>query len=192
MITIIAAVSDNGVIGIENQLPWKLPADFKHFKETTLHSTVIMGRKTFESIGKPLPDRINIVITRDTHKFFTGCITVHSLEAAIAKADTNKNIFIIGGEEIYKQSMDISDELNLTVVHGTFEGDAHFPKVDLRKWEKVSQEDFQPDDKNKIAYSFTLYKKRPINLIGPIDIASQSVYMGYAGSNYHEIKHMMF
>ena len=184
-------MAENRVIGIENQLPWKLPADFKHFKETTLGQTVIMGRKTFESIGKALPDRTNIVITRNKHLFFTGCITVHSLEEAIRKAEIDKKIFIIGGEEIYKQSMSISDELNLTIVHQSYVGDAYFPKIDLRRWEKVSQEDFQPDEKNKIAYSFILYKKRD-KLIGPIDIASQSIYHGYVGVNYMDVRRMLF
>lgn len=163
MITIIAAISKNGVIGIENQLPWHIPADFKHFKETTLHGTVIMGRKTFDSIGKPLPNRTNIVITRNKGLIIPGCITVNSLKSAIRKAGSNTEIFIIGGEEVYKMAMPIADCLNLTIIKESFEGDAFFPKISRSEWDKISSEDYQADEKNKFPYSFIKYERRKNN-----------------------------
>lgn len=149
MISIIAAVSENGVIGKDGELPWHIPEDLKHFKNLTSGNVVIMGRKTYESIGKPLPNRLNIVITRDTSKHINGCITVNSIEEAIRKASSDKEIFIIGGGEIYKKSLKFANKIYLTKIHQHIEGDTFFPTLS-NYWKEVERED-------KEGYSFITY-----------------------------------
>lgn len=149
MISIIAAVSSNGVIGKEGKLPWYIPEDLKHFKKLTSGNVVIMGRKTYESIGKPLPNRVNIVITRDKNKIINGCITVNSIEEAIRKAGNDKQIFIIGGGEIYKKSLNFANKIYLTKVHQNIEGDTYFPTLN-ENWKEIRRED-------KKGYSFITY-----------------------------------
>jgi len=156
MIIIIVATSKNRVIGNNNSLIWKLPADLKRFKQITTGSTVVMGRKTYESIGKPLPNRRNIIITRDTNYLVDNCEIVNSLEEALMLC--NNDCFIIGGGEIYKQSIDIADKIYLTLVQEDFEGDTYFPEIG-KEWTKVSREDFEPDEKNAHKYSFINYEK---------------------------------
>ena len=156
MIKIIVATSRNKVIGISNNLIWYLPADLKRFKEITTGNTIVMGRKTYESIGKPLPNRRNIVITRDVNYEVDGCEIVNSLEEALMIS--NQNCFIIGGGEIYKQSMGIADQIYLTLVHEDFEGDTTFPEIGS-EWKMVTSQDFEPDEKNKHKYSFIEYMK---------------------------------
>jgi len=142
MISIIAAVSKNGVIGVDNKLPWDLPEDLKKFKEITTGNVVIMGRKTYESIGKSLPNRINIVVTRDKNFFVPGVLSANSLDSALLKAGGNKDIFIIGGGEIYKQSMDFVDKLYITEVDMEVEGDTTFPKIS-NTWNISNEETFE-------------------------------------------------
>jgi dihydrofolate reductase len=156
MIKIIVATSRNKVIGDSNSLIWYLPADLKRFKEITTGNTIVMGRKTYESIGKPLPNRRNIVITRDVDYEVDGCEIVNSLEEALMIS--NQNCFIIGGGEIYKQSMGIADQIYLTLVHEDFEGDTTFPEIGS-EWKMVTSQDFEPDEKNKHKYSFIEYMK---------------------------------
>jgi dihydrofolate reductase len=156
MIKIIVATSRNKVIGDSNSLIWYLPADLKRFKEITTGNTIVMGRKTYESIGKPLPNRRNIVITRDVNYEVDGCEIVNSLEEALMIS--NQNCFIIGGGEIYKQSMGIADQIYLTLVHEDFEGDTTFPEIGS-EWKMVTSQDFEPDEKNKHKYSFIEYMK---------------------------------
>ena len=156
MINIIVATSKNRVIGNNNSLIWKLPADLKRFKQITTGSTVVMGRKTYESIGKPLPDRRNIIITRDTNYLVDNCEIVNSLEEALMLC--NNDCFIIGGGEIYRQSMSIADKIYLTLVHEDFEGDTEFPEIGS-EWKMVTSQDFEPDEKNKPKYSFIEYMK---------------------------------
>jgi dihydrofolate reductase len=156
MINIIVATSKNRVIGNNNSLIWKLPADLKRFKQITTGSTVVMGRKTYESIGKPLPNRRNIIITRDTNYLVDNCEIVNSLEEALMLC--NNDCFIIGGGEIYKQSIDIADKIYLTLVQEDFEGDTYFPEIG-KEWTKVIREDFEPDEKNAHKYSFINYEK---------------------------------
>ncbi len=156
MIRIIVAMSKNRVIGNNNQLIWKLSSDLKRFKELTTGNSVVMGRKTFESIGKPLPNRRNIIITRNNNYVAEGCDIVSSLEEALLL--TNNNCFIIGGGEIYKQSLDLADKIYLTLVHKEFEGDTQFPELD-KKWAKISRKDFEADEKNEYKYSFIEYEK---------------------------------
>jgi dihydrofolate reductase len=154
MITIIAAAGLQNELGKDNQIIWHLPDDFKRFKTITSGHYIIMGRKTFESFPKPLPNRTHIVITRNKdYQVPDGCLVVTSIEKAIAVCPSNVTIFIIGGGEIYKQSMQIADVIELTRVHGSFDADAFFPKIDDNNW-KLIQSDFHPKDE-KHAYDFT-------------------------------------
>ena len=127
MISIIVATSENNVIGVDNKLPWSISEDLKRFKKLTMGNTVIMGRKTYESIGKPLSGRVNIVVSRDTNLTIPGCIVVDNIEKAITKSDKNKEIFIIGGGEIYKNSINFVDKIYMTRIHQEVEGDTTFP-----------------------------------------------------------------
>ena len=156
MVKIIVATSKNKVIGDSNSLIWHLPADLKRFKELTTGNPIVMGRKTYESIGRPLPNRRNIIITRDVKYDVEGCEVVNSLEEALMIC--NNNCFIIGGGEIYKQSMSIADQIYLTLVHEDFEGDTEFPDIGS-EWKMVTSQDFEPDEKNKHKYSFIEYMK---------------------------------
>jgi dihydrofolate reductase len=163
MISLIVAASTNNAIGKNNQLLWHLPNDLKFFKNTTWGMPVIMGRKTFESVNKPLPGRINIVITRQTGWKAEGVIVATDLNDALQKAAaTNcKEYFIIGGGEIYKQSMAIADKIYLTRVHAVIDdADTFFPAIDETKWEQVSNEDFEVDEKHAFSYSFQIWKKK--------------------------------
>ena len=156
MIKIIVAMSKNRVIGNNNELIWKLSSDLKRFKELTTGHPVVMGRKTYESIGRPLPNRRNIIITRNSEYEVEGCETVSSLEEALLL--TNNDCFIIGGGEIYKQSLEIADKIYLTVVHNEFEGDTQFPELD-ETWAKIDVKGFTSDDKNEYDYSFIEYER---------------------------------
>jgi dihydrofolate reductase len=129
MIALIAAVSENGVIGVDNKLPWYIPEDLKRFKKLTSGNVVIMGRKTYQSIGKPLPNRLNIVISRNKDLVIPGCLVVHTMNQAIRKAGTDKDIFIIGGGEIYNIGMVYANKIFLTKIHQEVEGDTTFPEI---------------------------------------------------------------
>jgi len=155
----VVAISKNHVIGKDNKLLWYLPNDLKHFKEITTGHTVIMGRKTYDSVGKPLPRRRNIIITRQAIAI-EGCEVVNSIEAALALCTGEDEVFIVGGAEIYKQSMHLTDRIYLTIVHKEFEGDSFFPEINKSEWNEVFREDHQPDEKNLIPYSFITFEKR--------------------------------
>ncbi|MBS0359270.1 MAG: type 3 dihydrofolate reductase [Proteobacteria bacterium] len=159
-ISLIAAMSRNHVIGFQNHMPWHLPADLKHFQSLTLNKPIIMGRKTFESIGKPLPNRINIVVTRD-HQFKSeGVSVVHSLEEAIELGSTyHEEIMIIGGAELYRQTLSNADRLYITRIDADFEGDAFFPEWDKKKWTLIEERVHQPDEKNLYCYSFLMFER---------------------------------
>ncbi len=159
---IIAAVADNGVIGRDNDLAWHLPADLRHFKKTTSGHYIVMGRKTFETLGKPLPNRTNIIITRNPDYRQEGAVVVHSLEEALGFAEKKgqEKVFILGGGEIYRQAMVLADRMYITEVHGTFEGDTFFPEIDPEVWREEHREDHPADEKNKYAYSFVEYTRR--------------------------------
>jgi len=159
-VSVIVAVSRNQVIGKDNQLIWKLSADLKRFKALTAGHTIIMGRKTFESIGKPLPDRTSIIITRQADYQEEGCIVVNSLDEALEKAADQEEVFIIGGGTIYKEALDKANKIYYTKVHKSFEGDTFFPVLDLKEWESVRREDCLPDEKNKYPYSFIDYERK--------------------------------
>ncbi|RLD83565.1 MAG: dihydrofolate reductase [Bacteroidetes bacterium] len=159
MLSIIAAIGQNNALGKDNQLIWHLPADLKRFKKVTTGHHVIMGRKTFESLGKPLPNRTTIIISRDKNYHKDGCITVNSLTEAIKAAQNDENPYILGGAEIYKQSMDIADVLDLTFVHQAFEADVYFPEIDKNIWKETFREDHFKDERNKFDFSFVKYER---------------------------------
>lgn len=160
MISLIAAIGKNNELGKGNTLLFNLPADMKHFRETTSGHTVIMGRKTFESIGKPLPNRRNIIITRDTNYKKEGVEVMHSLEEAINMSKNDGEVFIIGGAEIYKQSIEIADKLYITHVDGgDKDADAFFPEIIPILWNEISHEEHKKDDKNPLNYTFSVYEK---------------------------------
>jgi dihydrofolate reductase len=163
-ISLIVAASENNAIGKNNQLLWHLPNDLKFFKNTTWGMPVIMGRKTFEAVNKPLPGRFNIVITRQDGWKADGVLVAKDLNDALQKAtETNcKEIFIIGGGEIYKQSMEMADKIYLTRVHANIDGDTFFPVVDENKWQLITNQDFVADEKHAFAYSFQLWKTKPL------------------------------
>ncbi len=164
MISIIVAVSENNVIGKDNTLIWHMPADMKFFKETTTGHCIITGRKNYESIPekfRPLPNRINIVITRQKDYDAPGTIIVGSVEEAIQKATEtgDKEIFIIGGGEIFRQSLHLTDKIYFTRIHHSFEGDVFFPELSTTEWKEVNRRDFKADEKNKYDYSFIEYQR---------------------------------
>ncbi len=150
---LIAAVAENNALGKNNDLLWHLPNDFKRFKEITSRHYIIMGRKTFESFPKPLPNRTHVIITRQKDYVHEGCIVVQDLENAIAVCPKNETLFVIGGGEIYAQSILLADQLDITRVHHSFEADVYFPEIDTEVWELVS-EAFNPKDEKHL-YDFT-------------------------------------
>ncbi|WP_113661667.1 dihydrofolate reductase [Pedobacter nanyangensis] len=159
-ISIVVAVSENNAIGKDNQLLWHLPADLKHFKNITTGHTIIMGRKTYDSIGKPLPNRRNIIITRQKNLHIEGVEVVNSLDEALALSKDQEEVFIIGGAEIYKQALAVSHRIYLTRVHQEFEADAFFPELENETWKEVEKVDHLPDEKNKFAYTFSTLERR--------------------------------
>jgi len=158
-VSLIAAMAENRVIGVGNTLPWHLPADLKHFRQITTGHHVIMGRRNYESIGKPLPNRINIVVTRNRHFRAPGCVVAHSFEEALERARADPEIFIIGGAEIYRQAFNRADRLYLTLVHANIVGDTYFPPFDPDQWDEIKREQHEADDKNPYAYSFLMYDR---------------------------------
>lgn len=164
-VSLIVAMARNRVIGINNKLPWYLPNDLKYFKRVTMGKPILMGRKTFESIGKPLPGRLNIVMTRDTSWQAEGVKVTHSLDAAIALAQAQCEIqggdelMIIGGDEIYRQSLPRADRLYLTQVHAEVHGDAYFPEINWDDWEERAREDFSAEGPNPYDYSFVVLER---------------------------------
>jgi dihydrofolate reductase len=161
LISLIAALASNGVIGKDNKLPWHLPADLQYFKKTTLGHPIIMGRKNFESIGRALPGRVNIILTRNENfKTPEGCIKAHSLKTAfeIAEKTDASECFVIGGTEIYKEALPFCQKLYITRVHGIFEGDAFMPEFE-NEFRRVSCETHFKDEKNKWDYDFEILQR---------------------------------
>jgi dihydrofolate reductase len=153
-ISIIVAMAKNRTIGINNTLPWRCPEDLKHFKSLTMGHHMIMGRKTFDSIGKPLPGRTTVVVSRNTQLKIEGCIVVHSLEAAIAACAGDTEIFIVGGAELYTQALPLANKLYLTEIQQNIDGDAHFPMLDLSHWQETNREAHQQDSPQPLSYHF--------------------------------------
>lgn len=160
MLSLIVAIAKNNVIGKENKLVWHMPADMRFFKNTTMGHTLIMGRKTFESFGKPLSGRKSIVITRQNDWQYEGVVVVHSLEDAIKVAPKDEEVFIIGGAEIYRQAMPLCNKMYLTIIHHDFEGDTLFPDIDFSQWNLTSDEKHLADEKNAYDFSFRVYERK--------------------------------
>lgn len=163
VVTIIAAIAENNALGKNNDLIWHLPADLKRFKKTTSGHHIIMGRNTYESIGKPLPNRTTVIITRNKDYHAPGCVIVGSLEKALEVAKNDNSPFIIGGAQIYNQAINLVDQLDITEVHHPFEADVFFPKINSNIWEETKRERFKKDEKNKYDYSFVSYVKHKKN-----------------------------
>lgn len=163
IISLIAAMADNRVIGIENRLPWNLPADMKWFRQRTLGKPVLMGRKTFESIGRPLPNRTNIIVTRDAGWMAEGCVVAPDIDAALLAAGDVPEVMIIGGASFYAQMLPRAQRLYLTLVHAEIEGDAWFPEIDFSAWREIERHDHAPDDANRYPYSFVIYQRLSFN-----------------------------
>jgi len=158
----VVAAASNNAIGKNNQLLWTLPNDTKFFKNTTWGMPVIMGRKTYESLGKPLAGRTNIIITRQQYQAAEGVFVVHDIKEAMAAATETdaKEAFIIGGGEIYRQTLPITQRIYLTRVHTTIEGDTYFPEISETEWQLLSQLDFTADEKHAYAYSFQVWQRK--------------------------------
>lgn len=163
--SIIVARASNGVIGRDNDLIWHLPHDLKFFKSTTSGHYVLMGRKSYESLGKPLPNRLNVVITRNPDYKVEGALVVHSLEEALTLAGKQgqQEAFILGGGEIYKQALEqkLVDKIYLTEIHEDFEGDTYFPELDSNQWQEIQREEFKADEDNPHDHAFVVYQ--PVN-----------------------------
>ncbi|MDG4656347.1 dihydrofolate reductase [Ectobacillus antri] len=159
MISLIAAMDRNRLIGTNNELPWRLPADLAYFKRVTMGHPVIMGRKTYESIGRPLPGRENIIVTRNPAYKAEGCVVVHSLDELLTRfASSDKEAFVIGGAELYKEALSVGNRLYITHIEDEFSGDAWFPCID--DWQEISREPGIRDEKNPHAYYFSIYEKK--------------------------------
>lgn len=159
MISIIAAIGKNNEIGKDNKMPWHLPNDLHYFKETTLNHPVIMGRKTYESIGRPLPKRKNIVISKQRLDLPDGMLQIKGIEDIKKLTKQYEQIFIIGGATIYEQTIDLADRLFITRINEAFLADTFFPKIDLTKWHKVSSKKGLRDKENDYDYEFIIYER---------------------------------
>ena len=160
MIIIIAAVAENNALGKNNDLLWHLPKDFKRFKEITSGHYILMGRKTFESFPKPLPNRTHVVISRQKNFHPEDCLVVGNLEKAIAICPKEEDLFIIGGGEIYSQSIHFADQLDITRVHHSFDADVYFPEIDPKIWELTSETLNSKDEKHLFDYTFQTFVRR--------------------------------
>ena len=161
MTAIVVAAAENNVIGKDNDLIWHLPADLRHFKQLTMGHPILMGRKTYESIGKPLPGRTSVIVTSQENYAADGCIVANSLQEALEQAKKiDEQVYVIGGAEIYKQALPLTDVIYLTRLHHTFEGDVSFPELDEKEWQTVEQEHHEPDEKNKYRYSFLTLRRK--------------------------------
>lgn len=164
IISCIVAVAKNNIIGKDNEIPWYLPADLRYFKKTTLGHTVIMGRNCYTSIGRPLPKRTNIIVTRDPFFISSSCLIARSIPEALfmAHSDGESEVFIIGGGQIYKQSIDLWDKLYLTEVDLEVDGDVFFPEIDMTAWKLISSEYHDKDEKNEFNYTFKVFEKNEL------------------------------
>ncbi len=158
-VSLIVAMAENRVIGRDNQLPWRLSADLQHFKALTMGKPIVMGRKTWESIGRPLPGRTNIVVTRDAGYQAEGCTVVHSVDQALEAAAGSDEVMVIGGANLYQQLLERADCLYLTLVKAAVEGDAWFPEFDMAQWREVGRESHSRDEKNEFDYEFVALER---------------------------------
>ena len=158
-IAILVAMAKNGTIGIDNALPWRCPEDLKRFKELTMGHSMIMGRKTFDSIGRALPGRTTIVVTRNANLRIEGCLIAHSLHQALKMCEKDAQVFIVGGAEIYAQSLGLADTLYITEIQHDVPGDAHFPEFDRTAWRETSREMRTQDAPQPLDYHFVTYQR---------------------------------
>ena len=158
-LSLIVAMASNRTIGINNTLPWRIPEDLKRFKALTMGHHMIMGRKTFESIGKPLPGRVTVVVSRDRSLKIDGCIVAHSLQEAIAACSTDPQIFVVGGADIYAQALGLADKLYITEIQREVAGDAWFPEFDRSEWREVSREIHRQEMPEPLEYHFVEYRR---------------------------------
>jgi dihydrofolate reductase len=163
MLSLIVATSENNVIGHLNKIPWYMPRDLKHFSDVTRGHTVIMGRNTYESIvarlGKPLPERNNIIVTRQKDFVAAGCIVAHSLEEALLKSPANEEVFVIGGSQLYAEALTKADKIYRTLIHTSIEGDAFFPKLDESSWKLVEKKSEPKNEKNPHDADYEIYER---------------------------------
>lgn len=159
VVSLIAAMAENRVIGCDNRLPWHLPADLRHFKALTIGKPIIMGRKTWESLPGLLPDRPHIVVTRDPDYRAEGCTLAHSIDEAVVAAGDALEVMVVGGAAFYTEMLPQANFIYLTLVHAEIEGDAFFPRYDPAEWEEAEREDYPADDKNPYPYSFITLKR---------------------------------
>lgn len=159
ILSMIVAHADNRIIGKDNDMPWHLPADLAYFKKTTLGKPVVMGRKTYESIGRPLPGRLNIVISRDENYQAEGVTSATSVEQALALAGEVEEVMVIGGGAIYEHCLTCADRLYITHIDADIVGDTQFPKYDLSEWKKVASEKLSADNKNSYDLDFCVYER---------------------------------
>lgn len=160
IISLIVAIADNGVIGADNALPWHLPADMRWFRRHTLGKPVVMGRRTYQSIGRPLPERTNIVLTRDRGYRVPGCTVVHDIDGALAAAGDAAELMVMGGAEVYRQFLPHARRLYLTRVHANPEGDATFPPIEPAQWREVEREERPADTEQPVACTFQVLEQR--------------------------------
>ncbi len=158
-LSLIVAMARNRTIGVNNTLPWRCPEDLKHFKTQTMGHHMIMGRKTFDSIGKPLPGRTTVVVTRNADLEISGCVIANSLKEAIAACAGDEEIFIVGGAELYQQAVPLVDTLYITEIQQDVEGDAHFPEFDTSAWQETSREVRSQETPQPLEYHFVTYRK---------------------------------
>jgi dihydrofolate reductase len=159
IISFIVAMDRNRVIGRDNDMPWHLPSDLEFFKRTTMHKPIVMGRKTHESIGRALPGRTNIIVTRDTHYQATGCLVAHSLPSAVVAAGSANEIFIIGGATLYRQALPIADRIYLTEIDTQVEGDTYFPELMPGEWREICYEASPDDERDEFTYRRRLLQR---------------------------------
>jgi dihydrofolate reductase len=159
-LSIIVAMARNRTIGVNNTLPWRCPEDLKHFKALTMGHHMIMGRKTFDSIGKPLPGRTTVVVTRDRDLKIEGCLIAHSLQQAIAACAGDEEIFVVGGAELYRQAIALVDTLYITEIQQDVEGDAHFPEFDKNAWQETGREVRSQETPQALEYHFVTYRRK--------------------------------
>jgi len=156
-LSIIVAMARNRVIGIDNTLPWHLPEDLKHFRNLTMGHHIIMGRKTYDSIGRPLPGRTTVIITRDPGYTMDGCLVAHSLDGAVRLCDGDEEVFFVGGTSLYEQALPLAQRLYVTEIQADYEGDAHFPEFDSAHWRETSRD--SQVSAGGLAYDFVVYER---------------------------------
>ena len=159
-ISIISAMASNRAIGIRNTLPWQLPEDLKHFKSLTMGHHIVMGRKTYDSIGKPLPGRDTVIVTRNADFAVPGCLAVNSLEAALTVSHGEAEVFFVGGAELYRQALAIAHRIYLTEIQRVFDGDAFFPEFDKSQWIETARDKRRTDGPNGFEYHFVIYDRK--------------------------------